>query len=147
MNSHRAMRNYELCQKFARYSQMVIKIVPTIYCSTCLLYLIPSYIQYIRSGNYTPSLTIYLPGLDANQLLHVIALELINLATAIVNVFIVIVIDSHIYIVLINLTMISRIITSELNEFEAVLRDGIADGGEIKRRLTKIILMHKHYNE
>lgn len=147
VNSLREIRNYELCQTHARHSQMVIKIVPAMNSCIAIIYLIPSYIQYFLTGNYAPSLGIYLPALDTDQLPHIIAMESLNITTAIMAVLTVSAVDSLIYIVLINLTMMSRIISSELNEFETVLRDGVAEEREIRRRLTKIILMHKQYNE
>lgn len=147
MNSDRATGNYELCQKYVRYSQLVIKIVPAMLGVFVVLQVGPRYIQYIISGTYIPSMGVYLPGLDPSQLSHLIVLELPNLATIIVGVLMENAIYSLIFIVLINLILISNIITGELNELETVLKNGKTDEREIKRRLIKIILMHQQYNE
>lgn len=141
------MKNYNLCETSARYSRILLKIVPLAYASASCLYIVPSYIKFINSGTYSPSYNLYLPGLNENRLLDLAILEIYNLMAPVLATLTLIPFDVLIYIVLVNLTMASSIITGEINEFENILKNGNAAQCDINRRLIKIILMHKRYNE
>lgn len=141
------MKNYNLCETSARYSRLLMKIVPFAFASASFLYIIPAYIKFINSGSYTPSYGLYLPGLDGRKPLESVILEIYNLMAPLLATLTLIPFDVLIYIVLINLTMLSFIITGEIDEFENILQNGNSNERDIKRRLLQIILMHKLYNK
>lgn len=141
------MKNFNLCETSARRSRLLLKIIPLAYVMGTICYLAPAYVQWINSGTYTPSYSVYLPGLNDRELLQLVFIEIYNLVTVGTVLLTLISVDCLIYLVLINLTMISSIITSELNELEDVSKDGSANERDINRRLIKIILMHQRHNE
>lgn len=146
INSKRGMKNYDLCKSTVKYSRSLLSILLLSYIMADVLYVVPPYITFIRSGTYAPSSGLYLPGINEKQPLSLIVLELFNLLSLFLGTTFVMSVDCLIYIVLIHLTMISTMITGELNEFEDVIKNGDSSERDVKRRMTKIILMQLEYN-
>lgn len=146
-NSKPTHRDYNLCLVFAKRSEMVLRVLPIIYCLLAASYQVPSYAELIFAGIRRPPYGLYYPGMDLSRWEHTAIMYLVNTLVPVFCILILNASESMIYIVFLNFLMISKIILNELHEFQMVLKIGNAMQREIKSRMVKIILMHTKYNE
>lgn len=89
-NSKPKSKYYNFCAISARYSRLILIIIPWLYSSLATIYFIPSNIKSIWSGTYTPSMNLHLPGLNENQPFNLVLTELYNLLVAVFCLFVII---------------------------------------------------------
>lgn len=148
LNSKSKSRDYDLCSKYSKYAERIVKIVPSIYIVTVVVFQIPSYVDYFITGNIRPPYGAYLPSIDLNERSHVFLLYLFSALESSVA-FGVSAYDSFICIVFANISMISKIIERELVVLGATLGHigGHLPEKDINRSFLKVIEMHLKYNE
>lgn len=146
-NAFRIQMNYELCKKFARTSELIVKIVPFGYVTLGVLYQLPSIYKCIDIEECVPSMGVYLPGMSyfgnaglAFQAIH-------NVIISLLDILIFTAFESLIYVVFWNILMLSTIIARELKYLKEILERHDTFEYEVKSRLIKLIQMHMKYNE
>lgn len=141
-----ASRDYRLCVKHSNLNTFIMKTILAVYIGVALFYQIPTYMHLAITGDFAPPLGIYLPGLGTEKWTHCLILLLFNFAPLLVCISCLVAFDAFVYIIFNNMFMVSKIITSDIDEFGMMLSNKSIAEKEMKRRLISIIQLHVDYN-
>lgn len=147
-NSKRNSKYYLLCEKYANYSQLIIKLIPISYFAAGSLVVGVSMYEYAATGILKPPFSLYFPNADGHTMPDGDMLMFMsNICLMAVSIVSVSTYDILIQISFCNVPLLSAIIVQELHEVQEKLEHENMSRIEIKRRLLKIIVMQTKYKE
>lgn len=142
------VKQYQECNKYAHYSQLIVKWVPIVYMIASGAFACGIMFTSWMSGILRPQLNLYLPNILNNGVLYVDTPTLV--ANAMMHAFAVAIIgcyDATIQLTFCNILMLATIIGCDIDEFQHHLNANgdQLDANEVKRPLLKIIESHEEY--
>lgn len=146
-NSEPPSTYYNLCQRYANISKLILKIGIFAYTFMHILFLGMLVGEAIYRRALIPPLRIYLPGVDEGTYIGVAVLILFNYVISLTGCFVFCSYDSLICVIFANMPMVASVITGHLNEMRERLLDEDCDGDEARERLTRICLKHYRYKK
>lgn len=148
INSEGNTRDYLLFVKFAKYTQLIIKIVPIAYLSMAFLFMFTALYESVMMGNMKAPFSLYFPNIYGDLMTSAdIPLVVCNLTMFFANALTLTTYDTIIYITFCNVAMLSQIFAGEWQEFQGSLIRGKLNRIQIKRKLLKVIHMQNKYKE
>lgn len=148
-NSAKNARNYDLCRRYGKISQLIATGIPIFYLSIIIVYQLPACFDILTKGIIRPSMNIYLPDIDEFDTIDMSLLFVINVAFVTYTIIIPIASDIFIYINFSTVPLFSTIIQRQINDFKNELRDKKTANNLklIQKQLIEIIKAQKTYNE
>lgn len=144
-NSDPAAKYHRACQRYARISELVIKIGYGIYSiSLVVLSGVP---ELILTGEIKPCLNIYIPGIYAYSTTGYILIMAYNYYVVYISFLTTPIGDMLFFIIFANIPMAPVVIRGQLDELRDRLETNMASMKAIKFRIMQYILMHHDYNE
>lgn len=143
-NSRPADKYYALCRRFARYNELILICGVASFCVLVVTILLFGLLEPLLHRK--PVYCIYVPGVRNYTTSQFIAL---NAAIAVQSLTANSVIpagDFFIYMILMNLTMLPLILSSQMDDMSARLERRQASVSEIKRRWMHYVVVHQEYN-
>lgn len=137
------------CAKYANITKNITRIVVVVYgiiaISVASFYILTP----LLSTNYQLFAPNILPVtvIDHRTLNGFILTMAFQMGSLLFTAIMVFAYDTLIILLFTNLSMIASIITTDVIDLETQLRDGQISMHDIRRRLIKIIMMHRKYNE
>lgn len=146
-NARPTTKNYVICKQYANYCQIIVKYLLSSVATLILIMIISSLIEYYMSGIKITPIDLYFPGVaDYSDLIFGFVL-IYNYAVILVNFTVHNASLLLIYVIFVNILLLSSIIVNEMDELQQCLGDGNKSDGNIGNRLIKIIYTHKRYGE
>lgn len=148
-NSHPNQRYYKLCLRFAKLTDMTLKVIIGAYVVTALLLIAPTVYEYLATGHLTPSMHAYFVGVtDYSDYLEEL-LNIYNHSAVVVVMFTFVAPDILIYITFINIPLISSVFEGEVQLFEDELQkqDEERRAYDIRANQIRIIRLYTDYIE
>lgn len=147
-NSNKTHKKYyDICGVYARMSRIAVKcsvawytIFMTSYGGLCIVDSLLG--EFIR-----PPLRFYLPGMKEESFYGTIFLIVFESMVLLLFIFGTCLFDSLLYVVFINVRMVSKIIIEHVGDFENELRKPQVDISYIKQKHVDIFRMQMKYNE
>lgn len=146
-NLKRSAKYFNLSKITSKYCRLLLIGGSIVYPIVAAFYICPQYIRMIRTKRYTSSFNVYFPGFTENRTSDMVLLELYILICSTVTILILAPFDILVCLVLVNLSMISAMITREVNDFEIMLLNGKSTRIEVKHKMKEIIRMQNKYNK
>lgn len=142
------MRNFNLCQKYSRISELIVKTMFILYAIGIWLVTSGAVYQFISSGKYVPPAMVCLTCFTEQSVLDTTIEMAFNFVMAALVFCVVSSFDSLIFVIFVNMLMVSSVITGELSDLKgAILNSSQFNFKDTKYRLRAIILMILKYNE
>lgn len=136
-----------LCNKFAKISENVLKTIYLSYGSAIVVITASSIYELISTGDIVPPVRICITCFLEQSVLDY-AFELtINILLGCLCICVVSTFDTLIYLIIINMFMVSSIITGQLQDLKEAMLDSDNTPVNIKYRFRAIILMILKYNK
>lgn len=146
-NSSPKNRDFDLCKRYAALSQFMLKFVKIFYIAAACFYQTPKIYVYLKTGKIIPSMGIYLPMAADFGAPGIVFMHVYNVVVIAITIFLLIALDSLIYLAFLNITMYSALFIRQFEEFKVLVKDPKATLQEIKLEFRNIILMLNRYNE
>lgn len=144
------MRNFMLCNKFAKISEIIQKASHRAYIGVFVLVMLPQIYNFCFYGETIPPMRICFIYLYEKSGLDYALEWAFNCLVAVISGYLVYTYDILITIIIINVLMVSTIITGHLADLNEVLFNPANPANpakDTKYRLRAIILMILRYNE
>lgn len=142
------MKNYNLCQKYSKISEFILKTVFFSYTAMLIVIVLPSIIQFFTAGKVTPPMRVYFPGLRGESIIGIAILIIFNYIVSILALYVASCFDILVYLIFANMPMVSLVITRQLKDLEVHLLDDKRNTlRNTKYRLRDIVLMILKYNQ
>lgn len=148
-NSGRNARDYELCARYAKISQLITIGVPIMYAVIIIGFQSPAFLAILTEGKISPSMHIYLPGFNQVDRLQMSILLLINFTFSAYCLVAIISVDVFTGIHFATIPMFSTIIQRQINDYKTELEEMKKSKNLtlMKRKLVEIMEMQLKYNE
>lgn len=146
-NSKSQAKHYEMCQKYAPLSQLILKVWGSVYFTIFQTAIAISILEYLITGDMKPFMHIYIPGIDNYSATGFTMLLVLNYILGVCCFFTLIPIDSTFFVIFANFPMISTILTDKLNELNASLENVRKSPRDIHLEFISLIAMHRKYIE
>lgn len=139
-------RNYKICEKYAKMSESIVKIVHMAYGMCDTLFTLFSILISFVSGEKMLAVPMSLPCIDIQTTDGFTALFLLQTVLLVIVVCINSSFDSLLIVNIANMRMLSEIMIGQIAELEQMIILNCARL-DIKRWLLNIVSMHRKYND
>lgn len=136
----------EICIKFSKVTQLVLKLVIWFYTFACGFGLLYISLRSIFAENKLV-VSIILPGISSRQFWALVFLVSYHIWASLICCVIIGLLDAMIVLVFLNTLMVSSIIEQQIDQFQEYLRIGRMSEIEIKHKLMKLALIIERFNE
>lgn len=146
-NQSKGARDYDLCHRYAKLTQIMVLGIPIMYFAMEFLYQASKYVIYCTTGVLEPTMGMYFPRPDGYEEFGEVFTHFFNLLTGLVCILVISSTDPLIFFIFANLTMIPSVIKIDLLELKILLEKPLTIQHQITSKLVQIIQMHRSYNE
>lgn len=148
-NSTETARDKKLCEHYVKLSELIAIAYPIFLSMAAIVYQLPVFLNIFANGMIRPSLSVYLPDVNPFDTIDMRVLLLVNVMFMVINMLVVMAIETFFDITLLTIPMCSTIIQRQINDFENDLKDkkALKNVALVKGRFVEIIMMQLNYNE
>lgn len=136
-----------LCRRFADKSKLIVMTMVVTYVVAVILNLMPGAYVLCVTGESAPTVRISSLYLDQQSVFDIAIEWIVNILELVISFFVELSYDSLIYIICLNMLMVSSIIALHLEDLKETLLDPDSTLKDTKYRLQAAILMILKYNE
>lgn len=138
---------FEYFQKISSFTEILFKVViSTIACSFFVFLFYPIY-MYFFQGQLIPIVPLFLPGIDENTLIGYTVVTIYHLALAFVGMIGFSSFEFLIAIIIISSLIFAKLISIDLVQINADLKEKNPGSVTVKGRLLNVFLMHQQMDE
>lgn len=142
-NSQPTDEYFEVCCRYARFTEMMLKIAAANYAGLTAFITVSGLIE--SALTMKPAYCFYFPFIHEYSVGQLVMLNAFIGTTGLVTVLVIPAGDLFIYVVVANLTMIPLIISVQLDDLSTRLRQHQANVKDIRRRWMHYIVIHQEY--
>lgn len=146
-NAQRNQRDFTLCDRYANWMQIAVKITSASYVSGGVIITIYFTVTNYLSGNGRPCIFLFLIGVDEYSTGLMILLQAYNFTLLLLVFMYVVPVDILSILAVMSVRFLSHRFEAEISELNRDLVGGNLTPLEMKQRLKEIILMHQRYVE
>lgn len=140
------MRNFMLCRRFAKNGKLILKAISISYASSILFNVWPGIYEMLTSGESAFPARISTLYVDQPSAFDLTLEMIFNFVVLAIIAMVQIAYDPLIYIIFLNMLLVSSIIIGQIDDFKEALLDPAISLRDTKYRMQAIILMILKYN-
>lgn len=146
-NSHPTGKYYGICCKYARITQLTVKIGFALYFGAITIITLSGTLESILRDIRKPSMVIYFPGIHEYSTAMFALLCGYNYVMVVISFLTIPPGDMLFFVIFVNISMVPAIIKGQFEELTNALQEKQMNPVQIKRRILQYIQMHRRYNE